>query len=73
MQKWDFGQLNIMPRHTFLRKGYDSTHRRAITKQQVKTAFERMLQGVVTEVPVCPLCEGACCRCGGGLGDISGS
>ena len=55
MQKQDFGQLNIMPRHTFLRKGYDSTHRRVITSQQVKMASEFMLQGVVKEVSVWPL------------------
>jgi len=55
MQKQDFGQLNIMPRHTCRKKGYDSTHRRVITTQQVKTASEGMLQGVVKEVSACPL------------------
>lgn len=54
MQKQDFGQLNIMPRHTFLRKGYDSVHRRVITTQRVKTACEHTLQGAVKEVSACP-------------------
>lgn len=55
MQKQDFGQLNITAGHTFFRKGYDSTHRRVIPSQQVKTAFECTRQGVVKEVSVCPL------------------
>lgn len=57
MQKQDFGQLNIMPGHTFLRKGYDSTRKKSNNSSQpVKTASEGMLQGAVKDVSVHPLC-----------------
>lgn len=55
-QEQDFGRLNITPRHTILGKGYDSTRRRvATTTQRVRTASERVLQGVVRDVSVDPL------------------
>lgn len=55
MQKQDFGQLNLMPRCTFLGRAMT-----ALTgvSQQVRTASECMLQGVVRGgLCVASLCE----------------
>lgn len=51
-QKQDLGQLNIMPRHTFLRTALT---RERINSPASEMAFDHMLQGAVKEVSVHPL------------------
>lgn len=62
MQKQDLGQLNIMPRHTFLRTALTRERSNSPARE---TAFEHMLQGAVKEVSVHSMCMSLLLVCEG--------